>query len=223
MGLISNIELTKVLLLDKRYHFWPDILSQCQNVDINPEPFMVGRGHNFKYDYEDTDELPPQLPASTSYPSWWKPQTYNAWKSHRKIFEEAQSRNVNNLLLMEDDAIIEPDFATIIAEAEPFFLMNNWDMIYFGCYAQQYNYTHTENKHVVRVYGCGGFHGVLMKWKIIKELLRFDPISPYDEITHKYLHNIFDCYAIRPCVISQRDNIFSEVEGTVLNKPSRNF
>lgn len=223
MGLVSNIELAKVLLLDKRYHFWPELLSQCQSVGINPEAFVVGRGQKYLYDYEDTDEIPPQLPASTSYPSWWKAQTYNAWKSHKKIFEEAKSKNVNNLLLMEDDAFIESDFQNIVDYVEPFFEKYNWDMIYFGCYAQPYVYTCTENKHVVRVNGCGGFHGVLMKRRIIEELLKFDPISPYDEIAHRYLHNIFDCYAINPCIISQRDNIFSEVEGTVLHKPSRNF
>lgn len=223
MGIISNIELTKVLLLDKRYHFWPELLGQCQNVNINPEAFIVGRGHNFKYDYEDEDDIPPVLPASTSYPSWWKSQTYNAWKSHRKIFEECRTKNVNNLLLLEDDAFIESDFKEIVANVEQFFEKNDWDMIYFGCYAQPYTYCSTENKNVVRVNGVGGFHGVLMKRVVIDALLNFGPISPYDEITHKYLHNIFNCYAIHPCIISQRDNIFSEVEGTVLSKPSRNF
>lgn len=223
MGLINQIDLTKVLLLDKRYHFWPEILTQCQSVGINPEAFIVGHGQKYIYDHEDNDDLPPQLPASTSYPSWWKSQTYNAWKSHKKIFEEAKSKGVSNLLLMEDDAFIESDFSTIVDAVESFFEKYNWDMIYFGCYAQPYTFSNTENKHVVRVNGVGGFHGVLMKSKIIEELLKFEPISPYDEITHKYLHNIFDCYAIHPCIISQRDNIFSEVEGTVLHKPSRNF
>lgn len=223
MSLINQIGLTKVLLLDKRYHFWPELLTQCQSVGINPEAFLVGKGQKYLYNYEDTDELPPRLPASTSYPSWWKPQTYNAWKSHRKIFEEAKSKNVNTLLLMEDDATIESDFNEILTVVEPFFEKYNWDMIYFGCYSQPYAYTNTENKNVVRVNGVGGFHGVLMKKKIINELLNFEPICPFDEITHKYLHNIYDCYAIYPCIISQRDKIYSEVEETILNKPSRFF
>lgn len=222
--LINQIDKAVCLILDKRYDRWPKLLEQCQNVGINPEAFIVGRGMKFLYNHEDVDEPPPVFPGSILYPTWFqRNNAYNAFLSHKKILEQAKKDKVKTLLLLEDDAFIEADFLDIISKVESFFEQNHWDMIYFGSYQQRHMWNDTNNEHVVQTNGCGGLHGCLMKANVIEKISDFDALGPLDWQIGRFIHNIFSTYAIHPCIISQEDKIYSEVEGSVLNKPTRYF
>lgn len=222
MEILNEIDAVTCLVLDKRYEQWLELKNQCEKLLFKPKGFIVGDGSNdqLTYDRVDEKELPLRYVDSISYPSWYsRPNAYNAWKSHRAIFEQAVSDNRRNLLLLEDDAYIEDDIVTVLEQADPFFRENNWDMIYFGCYSNGH-ISSTTNPVVYRAFGAGGFHGVLIKHHIMKKLLAFGPIGPYDWIAGQHLHQHYHCYAIHPCVIMQRSG-FSFVEGGNLGKPDR--
>jgi hypothetical protein len=73
----------------------------------------------------------------------------------------------------------------------------------------------------MRLSGAGGFHSILIKDYVVKALLEFDPIGPYDDLSGRFLHDRFNCYGIYPCIVSQKDNYYSNIEEQILPKPSR--
>lgn len=219
MSILYKIDSTVVLTLDKRVEMVKPLLNSLSELGLKPQSFNVGKTGT---DHTDVNELPPKLPKSTNYPTWWaSPNAYNAWLSHEKILRKAYQDGVENLLLVEDDAFLENDFKEILKSIEPTLEKTQWDMLYFGCYNYEGSWTKTDNKNLLRLNGSGGWHGVLLKRNVIAELLNFPPIGPYDWICGKYIHPIFSCYAVYPCIISQLDQIYSNVEQTVLTKPSR--
>src|SRR5690349_1757436 len=83
---------TICLTLDKRInHVENYIVPEFKkrfNIDVRK--FIVGDG-SFELDYnyvDDPHSIPVHYNNSTTYPTWFSPPAYNAWKSHRAIFEK---------------------------------------------------------------------------------------------------------------------------------------
>lgn len=218
MSILNSINRVICLTLDKRIEIATELKEQCASKCLDVELFIAGGGAKpVKYDYIDSDDLPPRTPYTTTYPTWLnRPNAFNAWQCHREIFKRCKKGE--NLLLLEDDSELSDDFNELIEKTNPFFTKNKWDMIYLGCY--HFNSKRTDDENVMRMNGGGGFHGVIIKANIIENLLRWDPIGPYDWITGQYLHQYHPCYAIYPSIINQRSG-FSYVEGSNLDKPDR--
>ena len=72
----------------------------------------------------------------------------------------------------------------------------------------------------MKLHGSGGWHGVLLRKKIMEELVNAIPIGPYDWQMGEFYHNRYNCYGIYPSIISQKSG-FSYVENSNLDKPSR--
>lgn len=204
--------------------YWPEIQSGFADKDIEVERFLAGDGSlDVQYDLIDMKTNPPIYTNSSTYPSWInKHNAYNCWRCHHQILERYKADNIN-LFLLEDDVFIEDDFDDVLAEVSPWFEnhLSNWDMIYFGGYHRKDTVQDTNHPNIFRVNGSAGYHGVLMRPNVIKELVTFAPIGPMDWITGKYIHPKYNCYAIFPSILSQRDNCYSHVEGSVLEKPAR--
>lgn len=219
--MINQIERAVCLTLDKRIDMGRDVQKQAAKYNINVELFVAGDGAGeLLYDHIDIQELPPKYHGSLSYPSWTtRYNAYNAWLCHNKILKMARQDGINNILMLEDDIIFEEDFSEILEKVTPFFNSNNWDMIYFGWYSNNHLQDIGE-KHVYRMVGGGGFHGVLLNRYMIEELVDVPPLGPYDFITGVYYHKQILAYAIYPCIISQCSG-YSYVEGSILEKPDR--
>jgi len=214
------------LVLDKRLAKWKEWYQpQLQEVGIDPYMFLTGGMdiNGLCYDRRNVDELPPHYGVhSTTYPTWFRrPNAYNAWLSHKKIMEMALSIRHDHILMLEDDAFPEKDFRDIYSDCERFFEQNEWDMVYLGCYTKN-NLKDVGHKYVRRMTGGAGFHGVVISERIMKILIDFLPIGPFDWICEKHIMPRFKCFAITPCIISQDDG-FSYVEDSVLKKPDRNM
>lgn len=210
------------LLLDKRADFWPELNRSFSNVGITLNKFLVGDGKLFpreEYNHIDIEELPPIYPTTNMYPSWTnKPNAYNAFLSHRKILEYAYVKNLNNIMIVEDDVKIEDDFTEILSKATDFLDTHNVDMLYLGAF--HHNNTELVSNNVLKLKQSGGFHAVIISKKIIKLLLSFLPLGPYDWLAEQYIQEKYDCYAIYPSIVSQKDG-YSFVESSNLTKPSR--
>ena len=205
------------LLLDKRYDNFEHI-SDTISKYIDIEPFIVGDGtRDLVYSHIDIDEIPPRLIGSSNYPTWHTKQCYNAYLSHRKILEKAYKEKID-VLLLEDDVFLEPDFEDIWNSSSKFFKENPWDMLYFGCYHSGMSEKITDN--IYRLFRCAGWHAVIIKWYMIPPILNYGPIGPMDEICHRYIQPNYLCYGIYPSIISQC-NGYSFIEQGNLDKPSR--
>jgi hypothetical protein len=222
--LLNNIDATYYFVLDKRWQNWLDIKDQLYSLNLkNLKPFVSGGSNvgGLRYDRVDTVRPPPSYPNSTNYPTWHtRFNAYNIWLSHRMVLEECQKLGYKTIMFLEDDIMIEDDFSKLLDNAEKYLYNKSWDMLYLGGYHNSNSFSETENPNIIRLNGSGGWHGVILKDKVINELLSFPAIGPYDWICGQYIHTIFSCYAIYPSIISQFSG-HSEVEGGHLNKPSR--
>lgn len=220
------------LTLDQRLEYAQDYIVPefKKRLNIDVELFIAGNGLRVNTDYNYIDDplsLPCRFEKSTTYPTWFnRPNAYNAFKAHRAIFERVVYDGEERFLLLEDDVYIEPDFEQIVGD-DVDALVNNLecDMLYLGSYnASKRGYL--QAPHILslpRVSDVGGFHAVVLDRRVIKRLIELPPYGPYDWMAAKYLHaNLYNCLAINPSVISQRDG-FSYVEGHNLTKPHRSI
>ena len=133
MGFVDNIEMSLCLTLDNENSsdMFDMIHSNFLEVaDIWTDKFLIGT------DFKDVDELPPAHADSLKRESWTsRTNAYNAYRAHRAMIERAVEEGVENLLIVEDDAVLRPSyFDSVVAEAGKFLDSNHWDMIYFGSY-----------------------------------------------------------------------------------------
>ena len=219
--MIDQIDLAICLTLDKRIEYAKTIVTSAKNYGIDVDLFLAGDGSiDLLYDHVDINSLPPRYEQSLNYPSWTgRTNAYNAWLCHRKMIHKALSSGAKNLMILEDDIIFEEDFSEILEKVTPFFNSNKWDMIYFGWYSNDHLQP-TDNEHVYRMMGGGGFHGVLINRNVLELLFEYHPLGPYDFISGVFLHDKIKAYAIYPCIISQMSG-YSYVEGGTLEKPDR--
>lgn len=219
--MIELIDMALCLVLDKRVDMWNELERQFREHNIDIKMFLAGDGHldNYEYDHIDDVEPPPLYAQTVPYPTWWRrPNAYDAWKCHKKMIRKAKDADARNLLMVEDDTVLEDDFDDIIDKVSPFFSGLPWDMIYFGSF--HLNSAIEILPHVFKVNGSGGFHCVLIDADLFDVILDFPPFGPIDYMCGKYIQPNYNCYAIYPCIASQRDG-FSYVEGSDLVKPSR--
>jgi len=229
-----HIDLAYGLILDKRFDKWHNILINIEKYfKVTPQLFLAGDGktyHDAFYSHVDVTTKPPFYPNySTTYATWWnKPHAYNAFLCHQKIIKKAIENNVNNVLILEDDLQIEKDFDIIFEAVEPN-IPQNWDMIYFGAYHNGQTTKIYESPvklfgdtyaSILKVRGSAGFHCVLIKNTMFGILSQVKPLGPLDEICGKYLHNLYNCYAIYPSIVTQEDG-YSYIEEQHLTKPDR--
>jgi hypothetical protein len=227
-GVLSKVERAYALVLDKRWEYVPQLIANFNVMDLwhKCRLFIAGDGSNSKltYDHIDVSGPPMRYSNSTDYPTWWaRPNAYNAWLCHKKIFEESYAAGYKYILLMEDDAVVEQDFHEILAKVEPTLEQLDWSMLYFGAYHYQGSSFPTASSNLLKANGCGGFHGVIIRRDVIAEFVHNynHPIGPWDWVTGRYIHSTYNCYTIYPGIINQRDGIHSYVEDTILHKPPR--
>lgn len=231
MSLFNKISLSVCLVLDKRIQNWFKIQQDWQHIGFNVVPFIVGDGvtlDNEVYSMVDTNEAPPVYTNSTYYPTWWQPpyNAYKAWKSHKEIFKlflnsyGVKKFHDDYLLLLEDDIQIEPDFHEILVKCEDDINSLNIDALYLGSYNLPNTWKPTQNENLLRATGSGGFHACILSHRLVSDMVQWDSLGPMDWMLG-LLHNIYNCYCIYPCIVSQYDNYFSNVEGQILKKPDR--
>lgn len=149
MSILHQMAEIHCVLLDKRIHFWPEIQKSFNDNGLNINPFIVGDGHTLpkaSYKYIDENTNPPLYHTTNYYDSWInRPNAFNAYMSHYKILEDAFKRNLPNIMIVEDDIQIEPDFHEIINKTGDFFEKNHWDLIYFGSFHKETQPTECES------------------------------------------------------------------------------
>lgn len=217
------------LTLDKRLKYVESYIVPefKRRLNIDVELFIAGDGLSVQrpYNYiDDNMQLPCRLAKSTTYPTWFnRPNAYNAWKCHRAIFEKFILDGDDKFLLLEDDVFIQEDFEEILGNNLDDVVLD-YDMLYLGSYnASKRGILQYPNiLRLPMLSDAGGFHAVILNKTVVKRLLELPPYGPYDWMASTYIHGNYECYAIWPSIISQKDG-YSFVEGHDLIKPSRSI
>jgi GR25 family glycosyltransferase involved in LPS biosynthesis len=209
--LISQIDKAVCLTLDTRIDYAKEIQKSAIDHNIQLELFIAGNGSkDLKYNHVDINELPPNTPGKSLGPGTYtwneSPNMYNGFLCHREIIREAYYNGCEVLLMMEDDAVFMDNFEEILAQVDDFFIHNNWDIIYLGSYSLPTDGNVEVCPHVKKIVsGCGGFHGVLIKRKILEIAKDFPPYETMDGLfCRSGFQQKYDCFLIDPCVINQK-------------------
>ena len=115
--ILNDIKQAICITFDKRIQEFPRIQSEWANFGITVERFLCGDGSlNEKYNYVDTNDLPPIYSDGIQYTTWYKrPNAYNVWKCHQQILNEFVHNHYRGyILLLEDDAEMQTDFGIIL-------------------------------------------------------------------------------------------------------------
>jgi len=207
MNIFNHISCAICLTLDKRAEQALELISQYKKYGIDLKPFIVGDGNLVKrYNKVNSNDIPP---INTFYPGYKtedRIRAYNCWNSHKEILKYF----VNNfkekdiLLLVEDDGYLIEDHTHLIDKTYDYLTKNRCDMLYLGCNNKDLHFNFTKHPNLLRLTGgTGGWHSVIMSYKIAKLLLTFPPITAYDDICAKFIHNKFNCYSIYPSIVIQ--------------------
>lgn len=142
------------------------------------------------------------------------------WVSHSEVIKLAKQQGLENVLVLEDDAMFcRLDGVTIVKNAlKQLANFPNWEVVYLGGNPDpndlmgEYEWV---SPNLVRINGTVGSHAVIYNARIYDQFIHdvdsFDdnnPISPADV----YLNQTFkEKYIIYPMVVIQRGNTYSDV------------
>jgi hypothetical protein len=197
------------LLLDKRWENRISLCAEAATHGISLEFFLAGSGKLLDTKYDHVDVTPPAL--RFGYSAWAKrPNSYNAFLCFKKIIQKAKDDDIETLLLMEDDAVFEPNFDAVFAKAKTQ-LPANWDAFYLGA-NHAFCPTVQVSENILRLNGSGCFHAVCLRRSIFGAILTLPLYGPIDGLVGKMLHQRFNCYGCWPNIVWTKPG-FSHCEG----------
>lgn len=209
--LIASIDRAVCLTLDKRIKYARELCKDAKIYDIDLQLFIAGNGqYDLFYDHIDGTDLPPMIPGKSLqegiYTWYQSPEMYNAFLCHKEIITKAYNDGVEVLLMMEDDAVFADDFDHIIEQVDEYFQNNNWDVIYLGSYVLHKDANIKMAPHIYQMIDdIGGFHGVIMKRRVMEIAKDFQPYETMDGLfCHSGFQEKFDMYFIDPSIINQK-------------------
>jgi hypothetical protein len=217
----SDIDKAICLCLDTRQEHWLELEEDLGGVGIKMERFIAGDGQTLdcEYDMIDTNEIPPKMEDSSTYGSWWtRPNAYNAFKCHIKMFEKALEDGCERVLMLEDDAILTNDFEKHLKNID----VDGWDALYLGWYQSDRTEFHIHGNpragvesHYSSARYIGGLHGVVVDKSMLPILVNAPPLGPMDNLIGTGLCNSFNYRIVNPQIILQKPAVYSEVEGQI--------
>lgn len=217
-----KIDFCCVALHEKRLKMWNYNKHSFDPLGLTVYEFLSGSG-TYKLHYNLIDKKPNNLYLSEQKfygnKRYWYPL-----QSHKAILKAAIERNAENLLMIEDDAILSEDYKDKIEDCSNFIKNYDWDIFFLGCILNKNNYSDvSETKFVKKIYNCRGLQGVIIKNRLFRFLYEMPNIMCLDEFIGECLCKKSEVYGIFPSLISQ-DNSISLVSGNlVLQKYFKNL
>jgi len=222
------------LCLDKRKGMWDALAEDVYDVFDKPmERFICGHSADpdLEYDYIDETEVPPN--QAFAYGNDTMIHHYNAYCCHKAMAYKALDSDCNNVLFLEDDALILTVRAHKILEDQRirrFIKSEAWDIIYLGWWLkdadsdnedgamaeelwateQDYDITHVPHPPIVAHEICA-LHGLLIS-KNFLPIIAHAPYGPIDSYLGRHLDQIKAFY-MWPKIIHVHSG-FSYCEGS---------
>jgi hypothetical protein len=213
-----------ILALDKRYATHTQPLAQhiYDRFHITSKIFLAGDGEIYDrsmYGHIDVPHAAPRLPGSTSYPTWDRPNCYNAFLCQQKMAAMAKSKAWESVLFLEDDMFFEVQTETTLAQLGEQIKTMQWKLLYIGFCApedRRPDLNRLDGPPVLIPAGscCGGFHCVAIKNTAYDEIINMPALAPMDAMADR----ISDRWAIVPKLGEQKPG-YSYVEQVNFTRP----
>jgi hypothetical protein len=206
------------LSIDKRASERPRIQAEFARYGITVQFFTAGKGGEGAAEAPAPNHIDVAPPPRSGYPAWAnRPNSYNAFLSFQTIVSSALDREVKELLLLEDDVTLLPEFGQVVAAAQKQLLEHDpdWDMLYLGA---NHSFARTRQiaDNLLHVRGSGCWHAVVLRESVFKAVLGLPMDGPIDGMCARHIHPQFSCYAVWPNVAVTRPG-FSYCEGRIVD------
>ncbi len=132
--------------------------------------------------------------------------------SHRSIIQIAKNKNLNNVLILEDDVIFKNNISDFISSSlNKLSTIDDWDIYYMSANIFD-NPLRLVSENLLKIDGCYCIHAYAVNQRAYDRLLKYNPETdiPFDAYITV---NSFNKYATYPLVCSQSDGISDNVGG----------
>ncbi len=168
--------------------------------------------------------------TKVSLPDWWisTPGRYGCYNSHMQILQEIVDKNLENTLILEDDAIFVKDFDDIFKRSFTE-LPEDWDQFYLGG-----NHTYIPkqiNHNLLKGQSIINTHAYMIKnAESAQKILSFFPNVFIDncfsdkyhiDMAYAYLHikSLINAYSTVPFIVGQDSDSISYCNNTPKKRP----
>jgi GR25 family glycosyltransferase involved in LPS biosynthesis len=215
---LTDFDKIQCMCVDNRCNEWKALTKQFEDRGASVDKFIVGKGHTLPREiYNRIDDPSLQIPPGTNYSG----NAYHCYKAHRQMITDARDAGLKNILLLEDDCLLTPEFDEVFEQATNEIERLNlpWDFLTLG---QNLTWGKTEqiSEHVVRLVG-GNYcwHSICLSQKyhdIFNLLLNMPEIGPFDYIWAHYIQTMpeIHSYGIFPSIALQKPGM-SYVQGSM--------
>jgi len=221
-----NIDKVMCLCLDRREKEWMRLKNECENIGLEFEPFIAGDGtHYHKHWYDQIDNPCPDISGWGYGRDGFKHHHWNAFQCHKKMFQNAIDQNLENVLILEDDAYITSRFIPVWDTVKNN-LPDDYGIIYLGWWIGDENdewnlgaELQFQDQGIVELEEAkqiGGLHGALVHKRMFKFLMSLPPNNPIDYQLNLY-HKQLPTYFLSPKIIHTK-TMYSVCEGSVITR-----
>lgn len=163
--------------------------------------------------------IQPNIEDCTHIPYWNEMKTYEQKRykanevgcalSHISIIKEAKNRNLNNILIFEDDCIFLDNFETDIYKCIEDLKNIDWDIFYLGGQPNSACEKVTENIYTIKSGGLYQLHSYAINKSIFDLIINMDFTfcSIIDNFFLNYDKNIIKTYLSKNMLTLQEDGI----------------
>ena len=155
-------------------------------------------------------------------PTTIKNGAYGLILTYYKIYEEIKNKNLNELIIIEDDCVFDKNFCNEIINFKNN-IPEDWSILYFG---GNHN-THVGsggplriNDYVHKVHSTFSAHCIVIKFQIFEKLIHL--LGTYNreaDVVLSYLQKEHSSYTTNK-KITWQINSYSDIEGTYVNYDS---
>jgi GR25 family glycosyltransferase involved in LPS biosynthesis len=177
--------------LDKRPNRWKDAQEEFKKHNLTVERFsgIVGNPNNI--------------------PTKIVPGHVGCVLSHYSIIKKASEEGLNQILILEDDAVfsedLQPQFENYVKQVP-----KDWDMLYFGGnHNNEPLQKITEN--VYKIHKTYTTHAYAVKKSVFPVVIKMFPKLNHEvDVMYSILQNSFECFVFKPHLAWQR-NGYSDI------------
>ena len=134
--------------------------------------------------------------------------------SHRNLIQYAKDKNLDNILILEDDVFFKDDnFQFLEKSLESLFKRNDWDIYYISANIFD-NPLNLIDENLLRIHGCYCVHAYIIPSRTYNKMLIYNPeIDP--PIDAWITQQPFSKLGGHPLIISQIDSVSDNIGGFI--------
>ncbi len=135
--------------------------------------------------------------------------------ARKKIIDQALSDGLENILIIEDDLELIPEFHDILSITISQ-IPERWDILYYGAY-HKWAETTVIDTNLLKLNGSAGTHCIGFNKSVFQTILDFPGINTFDN-EMQAIHKEFQVYCVWPSVAVQSYGV-SSITGKMPSSP----